>query len=51
MRFFNALTEAHVYFKLKIEGLFSSKNSKILQIKKDRLNDFVSDCNILIQYC
>jgi hypothetical protein len=49
MRFFNAFTEAHVYFLIEIDGLFLSKNSKILQFIKDRLNDSVSDYNILIQ--
>ena len=51
MRFFNAFKEAHVYFLNEIDGSFLSKNSKILQFIKDRLNDFVSDYNILIQYC
>jgi len=51
MRFFNAFDKSHVYFLSEIEGSFLSKNSKILQTIKDRLNDFVSDYNILIQYC
>lgn len=49
MRFFNAFTETHVYFKNEIEGSFLSKKSKILQTIKDRLNDFVSDYNRLIR--
>jgi hypothetical protein len=49
MRFFNAFTETHVYFLIEIDGSFLSKNSKILQFIKDRLNDSVNDYNILIQ--
>ena len=51
MRFFNAFTETHVYFLNEIDGSFLSKNSKILQFIKDRLNDSVSDYNILIRDC
>jgi hypothetical protein len=49
MRFFNAFTKAHVYFLNEIDGSFLSKNSKILQFIKDRLNDSVSDYNTLIR--
>ena len=49
MGFFNAFDKSHVYFLSEIEGSFLSKKSKILQTIKDRLNDFVSDYNILIQ--